>query len=84
MAQLVERSFPTPEIRSSNPIIGKILSSKVSTICIIEKTKIKKKRTGMAHYEKVIDQFCFERLSSIEVRNESVDNTTKSSASGCI
>ena len=45
VAQLVERSLPTSEICSSNPEIGKILS----TNCIIEKTKIKKKRPGMAH-----------------------------------
>ena len=44
VAQLVERSPPTPKIRSSNPDIGKILSTK----CEIEKTKIKKKKPGMA------------------------------------
>ena len=44
-AQLVEQLLPTPEIRSSNPDIGKILS----TNCVIEKTKIKKTRSGMAH-----------------------------------
>ena len=47
-AQLVERSLPTPEICSSNPDIGEILS----TNCAIEKTKIKKKRPGMAHLSK--------------------------------
>ena len=36
--QLVEWSLPTPEVRSSNPVIGKIY---------IEKTK-KEKRPGMA------------------------------------
>ena len=44
VAQLVEGSLPTPEIRDSNPDISKVLS----TNCTIEKTKIKKKR-GMAH-----------------------------------
>ena len=51
VAQLVERSLPTPEIRGSNPDIGKILS----TNCTLEKIKLKKKRPGMAHivkYEK--------------------------------
>ena len=43
VAQLVERLLPTLEICGSNPIIGKILSTKLSTNCIIEKTKIKKK-----------------------------------------
>ena len=69
MAQLVERSFPTPEIRGLIPIISKILSTKESTNIIIEKTKIKKKRTGMA----IIKKYCFAlKGSSIEVRNETV------------
>ena len=45
VAQLVERLLTTPEIRNLNPEISKILS----TYCNIEKTKIKKKRPGMAH-----------------------------------
>ena len=48
VAQLVKRSLPIPEIRGSNPDIGKILS----TYCTIEKKKIKKKRPGMAHLKK--------------------------------
>ena len=40
---VVERSPPTPEIRSLNPVIGKLISN----ICV-ERTKIKKKREGMA------------------------------------
>ena len=48
MAQLVERLLLTAEIPDSNPDIGKILS----TNCTIEKTKIKKKRPGMAHIKK--------------------------------
>ena len=44
VAQLVEQLLPTPEICSSNPDIGKILS----TNCTLEKTKIKKKRPAMA------------------------------------
>ena len=39
VAQLVERSLPTPEIHGSNLDIGKILFAN----CTIEKTKIKKK-----------------------------------------
>ena len=42
MAQLVERSLLTPEIRGSNPDIGKILSAN----CTIEKTKTKEKEGG--------------------------------------
>ena len=55
VAQLVERSLPTPEVRGSNPVIGKLLSD----ICLfavncVEKTKIKKKRPRMAHLKKKI------------------------------
>ena len=39
VAQLVERSLPTREIRGSNADIGKILS----TNCTLEKMKIEKK-----------------------------------------
>ena len=46
MAQLVERSLPTPEIGGSNLVTGKILSTKSSTNCVIEKMKMKKKRPG--------------------------------------
>ena len=45
VAQLVEQLLPTPEIRGSNTAIGKFLY----IINCIEKTKIKKKRPGMAH-----------------------------------
>ena len=45
VAQLVERTLPIPEIRASNPDIGKILP----TNCTVEKTKIEKKRPGLAH-----------------------------------
>ena len=47
---MVEWSLPTPEICGSNPNIVKILSAN----CILEKTKIKKKRPGMAHLKKTI------------------------------
>ena len=48
VAQLVELSLATPEIRGSNPDIEKFLF----TNCTIEKTKIEKKRPGMAHLKK--------------------------------
>ena len=51
VAPLVEWSHPTPEIRGSNPNIGKVLSTNYNKI---EKTKIKKKRPGMAHLKKMI------------------------------
>ena len=49
VAQLEEQLLPTPEICSSNPDIGKVLS----TNCKIEKTKIKKKRPEMALLKKI-------------------------------
>ena len=55
VAQLVEQSLPTPEICGSNPGIGKILSTNISTNCLIEKTRIKKKMLGMAHLLKKFD-----------------------------
>ena len=55
MAQLVEQTLTTPEICGSNPIIGKMLSTKLSTNCLIEKTKIKNKRPGMAHLKKTTE-----------------------------
>ena len=45
VAQLLERSLPTPEVRSSNPAIGK-LSYGMFTVNCIEKTKIKEKDAG--------------------------------------
>ena len=42
VAQLVEGSLPTPEIRGSDPDIGKILSAN----CTIEKGKNKEKEAG--------------------------------------
>ena len=49
VAQLVEGLLPTPEICGLNPDIGKILSTNRT----IEKTKIKKKRPGMANLKKI-------------------------------
>ena len=51
LAQLAERSLPKPEVRSSNPTIGTFLSGHLFTVNCIEKTKIKKKRPGMAHFK---------------------------------
>ena len=52
VAQLVERSLPTPEVRDSNLVIGKKLF--ILNICqlCIKKTKIKKKKPAMAHFLK--------------------------------
>ena len=68
VAQLVEQSLPTPEIRGSNPDIGKVLS----TNCTIEKTQIMKKRPGMAHLKKslnVVPQLLKSRSRVLESTN---------------
>ena len=45
VGQLVEQSLPTPEVRGSNPVIGKHLC----TVHYIEWTKIKWKMLEMTH-----------------------------------
>ena len=52
VAQLVERSLAIPEDQGWNPVIGKIYIEHLFTVNCIEKTKIKKKRSGMAHFLK--------------------------------
>ena len=52
VAQLIDRSLPTSDIRCSNPDNGKILS----TNCAIEEAKMKKKRPGMAHLFKKLQR----------------------------
>ena len=49
VAQLVERLVPKLDVCGSNPVIGKNLCGTFTINCI-EKTKIKKKRPGMAHF----------------------------------
>ena len=49
VAQLVERSLSIPEVRGSNSDIGKFFYW-ILTVNCIEKTKIKKKRPGLAHF----------------------------------
>ena len=46
VAQLVEQSLLAPEIRSSNPVIGNFYL----LFILLKKTKVKKKRPGMAHF----------------------------------
>ena len=71
VAQLVERLLPTPEVRGSNPVIGKLLYwifNYLPTVNCIERTKIKKKRPGMAHLKKyvfVVEPLICSRLSDV-------------------
>ena len=53
MAQLVERLLLTPEFRGLNLDIGKLLYGTFFTVNCIKKTKIKKKRPGMAHLRSI-------------------------------
>ena len=51
VAQLIERALPIPEVCGSNPVIGKNLYIEhLLIVNCIEKTKINKKRPGMAHF----------------------------------
>ena len=55
VAQLVEQSLPIPEVRGSNPVIGKIylyIEHLFTVNCVLKRRKIKKKRPGMAHFFK--------------------------------
>ena len=53
VAHLVERSLLTPEVRGSNPIIGKIYIEHLM-LTVLKKTKINKKRPRTAHIKKNI------------------------------
>ena len=56
VAQLVERLLSIPEVRGSTPVMGKINIEHFFVIFFIinciEKTKINKKRPGMAHFKR--------------------------------
>ena len=47
MAQLIEWALPIPEVRGSNPVIGKIYIFNIYFLStVFEKTKIKEKEAG--------------------------------------
>ena len=48
VAQVVDRSLPTPEVHCSNPVIGKNFIH-LFTVNFIKKTKMKKKEAGNGH-----------------------------------
>ena len=56
LAQLVEQLLRKPEIRGSNPVIGKFYLPITQKI---EKMKIKKKRPGMTHLSKKFTKLPF-------------------------
>ena len=81
VAQLVERSLPTPEVRGSNPVIGKLLYIIFVYCQCKEKTKIMKKRPEMAHLKKfklnIVNQFVHlkqETINGIIMRCEGDSN----------
>ena len=52
VAQLVERSLSIPEVRGSNPVIGKIYIEHLFTVNCIEKTKIRKRGREWPFFKK--------------------------------
>ena len=55
VAQLVERSLPMPEVRSSNTVGGKLLyRTFICVLSIVLKDENKeKRRPGMAHFKEI-------------------------------
>ena len=49
VGHLVVRSLPTQEVRGSNPVFCQICIEQLFPVICIEKTKLRKKRLGMAH-----------------------------------
>ena len=70
VAQLVERSPPTPEIHGTNPVIGKLLSVLfyLFNVNCVEKTKIYKKRQGMAH----LKNKCANKIKNIQPNSQPI------------
>ena len=51
VALLVERSLPIPDVRGSNPVIGKNLNEHLLS-AVLKKTKIKNIEAGNGPYKK--------------------------------
>ena len=54
VALLVERSLPIPDVRGSNPVIGKKLNEHLLS-AVLKKTKIKNIEAGNGPYKKTRD-----------------------------
>ena len=63
VAQLVERSLPIPEVRSSNPVYGKFYAY------LLERRK-NKKRPGMVHFLETDDKDEREREKERQCENQ--------------
>ena len=53
VAKLGKQLLPTPEIHGSNQVTGNFYWTNISYQLFVEKTKIKKKSPGMAHFFKL-------------------------------
>ena len=75
VAQLVERSPSTPEICGSNPVKGQTFIERLLIVNRVEKTKIMKKRPGMAIFLQKMSMVAFKSKSqgTILKRNLSVN-----------
>ena len=60
---MVERSPLTPVIRSSNPVIGKLLYNILFIVNCVEKTKIKKKEAIFKKGNQIKYVFVFKEIS---------------------
>ena len=54
---MVVQLLPIPEVRGANPVKNKKIYIEHFNVHCIEKTKIKKKRLGMAHFFKKKEKF---------------------------
>ena len=54
VAQLAEWLLPIPEDPGSNPVIRNTFIEHLFTVTVCRKDKIKKKKTGMAHFFKKV------------------------------
>ena len=50
VAQLVERSLPIPEVRSSNTVIGKFILDICLRLTVLKGQKFKKKEAGIGRF----------------------------------
>ena len=72
VAQLVERSLPIPEVRGSNPVIGKNYIEHLFIVycqLCIEKTKIKKKEAMNGPFLKKCLTPSLQKISQAYVRH---------------
>ena len=67
VVQLVKPLLLILEVHGSNPVIGKIYVEHLFTVNCIEKTKIKKKRPGIAHFLKQ-NHNCLNRCVRQDIR----------------